>query len=245
MYERVNWDTNESMRYGYQTKESTNFIIKGKASWKKVNEFKTISKKKFSDYFNRHDVKNGVVVGLKYVRKAIRVLDFINAFNTVTSIFKQPEEGLQIPKPSSVISAMGLVGAIKAIPGFGALTPLFLAGDVITTKVVNEIINEFENESLLEWERRKAKSLNSALAWVQSGNNGAKMLQLDVKEFVSQTAYEKLLCGEFKTLEKLDEFNRNRGTSKIGIKQNWYTCFYYTKEENGRIKYLIDSIFLR
>ncbi|WP_438711141.1 hypothetical protein ACSTS3_21650 [Aquimarina muelleri] len=91
----------------------------------------------------------------------------------------------------------------------------------------------------------KAKSLNSALAWVQSGNNGSKMLQLDVKEFVSQTAYEKLLCGEFKTLEKLDEFNRNRGTSKIGIKQNWYTCFYYTKEENGRIKYLIDSIFLR
>ncbi|WP_438711145.1 hypothetical protein ACSTS3_21660 [Aquimarina muelleri] len=240
LYERVNWDTNESVRYGYQTKESTNFIIKGKASWKKVNEFETISKKKFSDYFNRHDVKNGVVVGLKYVRKAIRVLDFINAFNTVTSIFKQPEEGLQIPKPSSVISAMGLVGAIKAIPGFGALTPLFLVGDVITTKVVNEIINEFTEDSLLAWERAKQGGLNTALIYVQH-SQGAKMIELSYKQDISQEQYEKMIKNEFVTFREFDDFI----SSKPDLKDNYYTCFYYLKKEGERKKYIIDSIFIQ
>lgn len=240
LYERVNWDTNESVRYGYQTKESTNFIIKGKASWKKVNEFETISKKKFSDYFNHHDVKNGVVVGLKYVRKAIRVLDFINAFNTVTSIFKQPEEGLQIPKPSSVISAMGLIGAIKAIPGFGALTPLFLAGDVITTKVVNEIINEFTEDSLLAWERAKQGGLNTALIYVQH-SQGAKMIELSYKQDISQEQYEKMIKNEFVTFREFDDFI----SSKPDLKDNYYTCFYYLKIEGERKKYIIDSIFIQ
>ncbi|WP_438711841.1 hypothetical protein ACSTS3_04630 [Aquimarina muelleri] len=149
---------------------------------------------------------------------------------------------MQIPKPSSVISAMGLVGAIKAIPGFGALTPLFLAGDVITTKVVNEIINEFENESLLEWERRKAKSLNSALAWVQSGNNGAKMLQLGFIEFVSQEAHEKVLRGE---INNFDEFQNFTPSIASSIDKNFYTYFYIAKKENNKTKYLIDSIFIR
>jgi hypothetical protein len=125
-----------------------------------------------------------------------------------------------------------------------ALSPLFMAADVMSTKVVNETLNEFTEDSLLAWEHRKIAGLNSALAWVQNGihkNNGARLLSIKAKEFVSQTAYEKLLCKEFKTFEEFDDFT----PSMEDDYKNWYTCFYYVIEENGRTKYLIDSIFLR
>ena len=72
-------------------------------------------------------------------------------------------------------------------------------------------------------------------------SDGAKMLGLDVKEFVSQTAYEKLLCGEFKTFEDFNSFV----STKNDDANNWYTCFYFEQEKNEKTKYLIDSIFLR
>ncbi|WP_148639244.1 hypothetical protein [Aquimarina longa] len=241
LYERVSWDTNQSMRYGYTTTESSNFIIKGKASFDTVSEFETMTKKKFSDYFNHRDLKNAGVIALKGIRKAIKILDFINATKTVTSIFKTPEEGLQIPKPSSVVSAMGLISAIKSIPSFGALTPLFMVADVISTKVVNEIINEFTEDSLLAWEQAKQGGLNSALAWVQTQNDGAKMLGLDFIEYISQSQYEMLLNNKFKTFKEFYDYSPNPEDNN----KNYYTCFYYVKEKNGRKKYIIDSIILR
>ncbi len=115
-----------------------------------------------------------------------------------------------------------------------------MAADVISTKVVNEILNDFSNEAMLEWQRRKLKGLNNALAWVKN-NQGAKMLGLDVKEFVSQTAYEKLLCNEFKSFKEFDNYEPNEGDND----KNWYSCFYYENREGEKTKYLIDSIFLR
>uniref|UniRef100_UPI001304BD6B hypothetical protein n=1 Tax=Aquimarina sp. I32.4 TaxID=2053903 RepID=UPI001304BD6B len=152
----------------------------------------------------------------------------------------KPEEGLQIPNPSSIITGMGLIPAIARIPGFGELVPLFMAADVISTKVVNEILNDFSNEAMLEWQRRKLKGLNNALAWVKN-NQGAKMLELNVIEFVSQEAHEKFLNGEFKSYKEFDEFVLTDERKE----DNWYTYFYYVKEENKKTKYLIDSIFLR
>ncbi|WP_234859230.1 hypothetical protein [Aquimarina aquimarini] len=138
------------------------------------------------------------------------------------------------------IYSFGLFNTIIKTLGFGELVPLFMAADVISTKVVNEILNDFSNEAMLEWQRRKLKGLNNALAWVKN-NQGAKMLGLDVKEFVSQTAYEKLLCNEFKSFKEFDNYEPNEGDND----KNWYSCFYYENREGEKTKYLIDSIFLR
>lgn len=240
LYERVSWDTNESVRYGYKSVQSSNYVIKGEATFKNVNQFEIQKTKKFSDYFNRRDLRNGSDILIKQGREALRILDFINASKTVHSIFKEPEKGLQIPKPSSVVSAMGLFSAIRAVSGFGALSPLFMTADVIATKVVNEIINEFTEESRLAWEHRKMAGLKSALTWVKNENAGAKMLGLKVIEYVCQEAYEKVLCKEIKTLPELRDYEAPLDAGD----NNYYTCFYYEKTENGREKYLIDCFVL-
>ncbi len=242
LYERVYWDNNKSVRFGYTTKESSNFIVKSGGVVEDLVEFELKEAKKFSDYFKRDTLSNAGHKGIQLGRKALKILDFINATKTVTSIFKAPEEGLQIPKPSSVISAMGLVSTISKIPQFGALSPLFMAGDVISTKVVNEILNEFTEDSLLAWEQMKASGLKNALAFVQH-SQGARMLGLDVIEYVNEKTYCKLLNNEFETFADFEEFLLNE--ERDGHESNWYTFFYYEKKENKKTKYLIDSIFIR
>jgi hypothetical protein len=116
-----------------------------------------------------------------------------------------------------------------------------MAADVMSTKVVNETLNEFTEDSLLAWEQAKQDGLNQALMFVQH-SQGAKMLGLKAEEFVSQKTHEKLLNCEFKTFKDFQNFIK----SDIGDeKGNWYTYFYYEKVENEKIKFLIDSIFLR
>jgi hypothetical protein len=116
-----------------------------------------------------------------------------------------------------------------------------MAADVMSTKVVNETLNEFTEDSLLAWERAKQGGLNKALAFTQN-SQGAKMIDLDSIEFLSQQAYEKLLKSDFKSLDELNDFNDNVNRNHVS---QWYTCFYYTKKENNRKKFLIDSIFMR
>uniref|UniRef100_UPI0013050361 hypothetical protein n=1 Tax=Aquimarina sp. I32.4 TaxID=2053903 RepID=UPI0013050361 len=152
----------------------------------------------------------------------------------------KPEEGLQIPNPSSIITGMGLIPAIARIPGFGELVPLFVAADVMSTKVAHEIINEFTEDSLLAWERAKQGGLNQALIFVQN-SQGAKMLELNMIEFVSQEAHEDFLKGNI--ISYLDLLNYQPEEDSQG--SNYYTYFFYTNKENAQKKYLIDSIFLR
>jgi ketol-acid reductoisomerase len=121
-----------------------------------------------------------------------------------------------------------------------ALSPLFMAADVMSTKVVNETLNEFTEDSLLAWERAKQGGLNQALMFVQH-SQGAKMLELKYLENVSQEAHEKLLNNEFKSLKEFNESTQNVDD----IEKNRYTVFFYRKEQNENTKYLIDSIFLR
>ena len=57
-----------------------------------------------------------------------------------------------------------------------------MAADVMSTQVVNEILNEFSETSLLAWEKAKQGGLNKALMYAQN-SDGAKMLGLDVFSF--------------------------------------------------------------
>ena len=134
---------------------------------------------------------------------------------------------------------MGLLSAVGKIPGFGALSPLFMAADVMSTKVVNEMLNEFSETSLLAWEKAKQGGLNQALVYAQH-SDGAKMLDLDYIPYISQEAHEEFLKG--KITRYLDLLNYQ---PKEDSKNNYYCYFFYKKTENGRNKYLIDSIFLR
>ncbi|WP_062055796.1 hypothetical protein [Aquimarina longa] len=68
------------------------------------------------------------------------------------------------------------------------------------------------------------------------------MIQLGAVEFVSQEAHEKFLQNNIKTFDELENFPSIVTANKAN---NYYTYFYYIKEENGRNKYLIDSIFMR
>ena len=245
LQEAVDWDSNYTKRIGFTFEEKANFIVKGQRTVEEVTEHTTKTTKKISDYFNGHDFKNGRDIVVKNARKLYKVFDYIKGADTIHSVFRDSQEGLlDIPKPTSVISLMSVLGVMKAIPALGPLSIISLPIEIISNQVALEIINEFTEEARLEWERRKLSGLNAARAWVQNGDKktvGAKILSLDFVEYKGQTAYEKLLNNEFKTL---DEFSNFKDTAEDDKIDNWYTCFYYKETIGDYSRYLIDSIFL-
>ena len=112
-----------------------------------------------------------------------------------TGIFRNPSEGMDIPNPKSVVSAMGLLNAVGKIPSFGALSPLFMVSDVLSTQVVHEMLNDFSETSLLAWEQAKQGGLNQALAYAQN-SQGAKKSELAYRQDISQEQYEKLIINK-------------------------------------------------
>ncbi|WP_438712300.1 hypothetical protein ACSTS3_07935 [Aquimarina muelleri] len=241
-YERINLNTNDSKRMLYVTEEASEFYIKGTASFTDVTNTEIKNPKKFSEYFNKKDAGDIATVGLKEGRKILRFLDYVSVTQTLISMF--PKEGsisLEVPKPSSaagIISTFATGELTWALSG--ALSALFMVADVIATQEVNKILNEFGETARQGFEAAKFKGLNNALAYVQN-SQGAKMLQLGFIEFVSQTACEKLLRGEFSTFQEFQDYK----SSPEDNYNNYYACFFYVKIENGRKKHLIDSIFLR
>jgi Fe-S cluster biosynthesis and repair protein YggX len=115
-----------------------------------------------------------------------------------------------------------------------------MAADVMSTKVVNETLNEFTEDSLLAWERAKQGGLTKALAFAQN-SDGAKMLGLKVFRDISQEAYEDLLKNKITMLTQLSDYAPINNNAS----DNFYAMFYFEKFSENTDKYLIDSIFIQ
>lgn len=206
--ETINLDTNMSTKIGYEIEEASSFVIKDSFKYVDVQTKSGQIKKKFSDYFNKRDIHKGTVIGLKEGREILRFLDYVSVTKTLLNMF--PKEGsaeLEVPKPSSAASIITTftMGELSWALS-GSLSALFFVADVVATEVVKEMMKGINETAQAMLTKAKLGGLSKLRAFLDTSRLGEESFGgYVIIDDVPQSTYEKLMCGEIKTIEKFKE----------------------------------------
>lgn len=195
--------------------KASNFGFKNKY----VNNGKVVTTKGISqiDYFTNNGVLNNT---LKLSKEIINIWDF----TSLTDIMFKDGFGT-IPNPTPVGWAVDILTQFVIIPHF------------------NEIISELKKAAFVDFEKAKQKGLKACIEYIDKSTLIRKDF-LKMKHIaVSTKTLNKLLKGDFLTIDNLIKF---RDQNSISTSEWIHTIFYREEKDNYREdpRIIIECIFI-
>ena len=130
-----------------------------------------------------------------------------------------------------------MVLASEALTGLGSL---FMVADVISTEVVNGMLNDMSAYGKDLIHVNKHRGLR-AIENLFRGTMADELSDYILESEISQEAHNKVLNGEIQTIEELQDYRSNGG-----IDDNSYTyLIFITDRDTESEKFHIDAIYLQ
>lgn len=229
--EAINLDTNKLESVNYEVEEMTSFFNTRKDATKlyldeDIIEIPIEARGKLA-------VKNFGSKVIKFAKEAAKVYEQIEILKEMKEMIPELSSNEKFNMPS-LSTFVGFVPQL-AVFAFGVeVIGWMVAGSL---KEANDVVEE---SILADWQNAKAKGLKDAQNFIQRPwpmANGFKFIK------ISKNILNKLLKGEIKTLEELENIKINEGQNEFSEE---CTIFYIEKYDKEIDTYIttIDSIFI-
>ena len=215
-------------------------------------------KKKFSDYYNAHDIGK---FGIKALQEAMNVFGYLDLFNDL----KDAVAGKSLPTYDTIglgveaaevatkvavaqETKLGIMTAeeiaMMSLPEF--VTPvtfgLAVFEETITKPFVAQVMQDIEETMFEKMERAKRGGLNAIKLLLSLDNNVA--VYYDLIYNVPQQKHNEVFAGKIKTLEELEKDNAMYHSENPEAKTYTYLLALIKTDQTDVFDYNIDTIFV-